>query len=78
MSNKLFKIFGIIGLILMFIGGLIGLSVPFIIIIYINGKIPLYISKFVILILGFLLSSFIVGGLGYLILRIIESKFPSD
>ena len=62
----------------MLIGGLIGLSVPFIIIAYINGKIPLYISKFVLLILGLLLSSFIIGGLGYLILRIIESKLPSD
>ena len=73
-KNKLllFKIFGILGLILMIIGGIIGLSVPFIIIIYINGKIPLFITKFALLILGICICGFIIGGLGYLILRIIE------
>lgn len=78
MKAFIIKFFGILGLGFMFIGGIIGIYIPFIVIKYIKGNLLLSFGNFILLIVGLMIGSAIIGGLGYLILRIIESRISSD
>lgn len=78
MKAFIIKFFGILGLIFMLIGAIIGISIPFIVIKYIKGNLLLSFGNFILLIAGLMVGSAIIGGLGYLILRIIESRISSD